>query len=47
MFLTAARALIAAALGALLLALRQKRPARGDLPALAIVAGGAVIGFPC
>jgi drug/metabolite transporter (DMT)-like permease len=30
----------------LLLALRQKRPARGDLPALAIVAGGAVIGFP-
>ncbi|WP_206242473.1 DMT family transporter [Novosphingobium terrae] len=47
LFLTAARALIAAALGGLLLlALRQKRPARTDLPSLAIVAGGAVIGFP-
>jgi drug/metabolite transporter (DMT)-like permease len=47
LFLTSARALIAAALGAaLLLALRQARPARGDLAALAVVALGVVVGFP-
>lgn len=47
LFLTSARAVIAALLGAaLLLALRQKRPARGDIGALAIVAFGVVIGFP-
>jgi drug/metabolite transporter (DMT)-like permease len=47
LFLTGARALIAAALGAMLLAaLRERRPGRGDLLPLAIVAGGAVIGFP-
>lgn len=47
MFLTSARAAIAALLGALfLLALRQPRPARGDMPSLAIVAFGVVIGFP-
>ena len=47
LFLTGARALIAAALGGLLLlAMRQSRPARADLIPLAIVAGGAIIGFP-
>jgi drug/metabolite transporter (DMT)-like permease len=47
LFLTGARALIAAALGGMmLLVLRQKPPARADLIPLAIVAGGAVIGFP-
>jgi drug/metabolite transporter (DMT)-like permease len=47
LFLTAARAGIAALLGgALLLLLRQARPARGDLGRLAIVALGVVIGFP-
>ncbi|MDF2231751.1 DMT family transporter [Albimonas sp. CAU 1670] len=47
LFLTSARAVIAAALGALLLAaLRQARPARADLGPLAIVAGGVVVGFP-
>ncbi|MFC3073235.1 DMT family transporter [Shinella pollutisoli] len=47
LFLTSARAVVAALLGAaLLLALRQARPARGDLPSLAIVAGGCVVGFP-
>jgi drug/metabolite transporter (DMT)-like permease len=46
-FLTAARAAIAGILGlVLLVALRQKRPARADLTALAIVAFGVVIGFP-
>jgi len=50
-FLTSARAVIAALLGAaLLLALRQTgtraRPARGDLASLAMVALGVVIGFP-
>lgn len=46
-FLTVARAVIAALLGlALLWLLRAQRPARSDLPALAIVAGGVVIGFP-
>ncbi|MCM8737306.1 DMT family transporter [Azospirillum sp. A1-3] len=47
LFLTAARAVIAAALAAALLALlRQARPARRDLPSLAIVALGVVAGFP-
>jgi drug/metabolite transporter (DMT)-like permease len=47
LFLTSARAVIAALLGAaLLVALRQARPARGDLLALAIVAAGVVVGFP-
>ena len=47
MFLTCARASIAALLsGAFLLALRQTRPARGDILPLAIVALGVVIGFP-
>ncbi|WP_431858272.1 DMT family transporter [Azospirillum sp.] len=47
LFLTAARAVIAAALAAALLAaLRQARPARGDLGSLAIVALGVVAGFP-
>lgn len=46
-FLTAARAVIAALLGAvLLLALRQKRPARADLRSLGVVALGVVVGFP-
>lgn len=46
-FLTAARAAIAGLLGlALLLALRQRRPSRSDLPSLAIVALGVVVGFP-
>ena len=47
LFLTSARAVIAAILGAaLLLFLHQKRPARGDLVSLAIVALGVVLGFP-
>jgi drug/metabolite transporter (DMT)-like permease len=47
LFLTAARAGIAALLGALfLLLLRQERPARTDLGSLVIVAFGVVIGFP-
>ena len=47
LFLTSARAVIAALLGAtLLLAFRQKRPAAGDLVPLAIVAAGVVVGFP-
>jgi drug/metabolite transporter (DMT)-like permease len=47
LFLTSARAVIAALLGAALLwALRQKRPASTDLGPLAIVAVGVVIGFP-
>jgi len=47
LFLTSARAVIAAALGAILLvALRQARPARGDLVPLAVVALGVVVGFP-
>ncbi|WP_346950117.1 DMT family transporter [Dyella sp.] len=46
-FLTSARAIIAAALGLLLLgALREKRPSRGDLVSLSIVAIGVVLGFP-
>lgn len=47
LFLTSARAVIAAMLGAaLLLALKQKRPAVGDLGPLAAVALGVVVGFP-
>lgn len=46
-FLTAARAVIAALLAAaLLLALRQPRPARADAGPLVIVAVGVVAGFP-
>jgi drug/metabolite transporter (DMT)-like permease len=46
-FLTSARAVIAAFLGALLLwALRQRRPASSDVCSLAIVAVGVVVGFP-
>jgi drug/metabolite transporter (DMT)-like permease len=46
-FLTLARASIAGLLAALiLLALRQRRPQRRDLPALLVVALGVVIGFP-
>lgn len=46
-FLTCARAVIAALLGAaLLLALKQKRPARADLKPLLVVALGVVVGFP-
>jgi len=47
LFLTSARAVIAALLGAALLwGLRQTRPARSDLASLAIVALGVVVGFP-
>lgn len=47
MFLTSARAVIAALLGAALLGLlRQARPARTDLASLTIVAIGVVVGFP-
>ncbi|MDF1483380.1 DMT family transporter [Extensimonas sp. H3M7-6] len=47
LFLTATRASLAALLGALLLAgLRARRPDRADLPALALVAFGVVLGFP-
>ncbi len=46
LFLTSARAVIAAGLGLAFLALlKQKRPARGDLVPLAIVALGVVAGF--
>ncbi|MCP4561133.1 MAG: DMT family transporter [Bosea sp.] len=46
-FLTVARAAIAGLLGlALLLALREKRPARADLLPLAVVALCVVVGFP-
>lgn len=46
-FLTTARAVIAALLGiGVLAALRQPRPQRGDLGSLAIVALGVVVGFP-
>jgi drug/metabolite transporter (DMT)-like permease len=47
LFLTGARATIAGILGlALLLAFRERRPARQDLVPLAIVALGVVVGFP-
>lgn len=46
-FLTSARAVIAALLGAcFLLLLRQPKPARGDVVPLVIVAVGVVVGFP-
>ena len=46
-FLTSARAVIAACLGAILLVLlRQGRPSRTDLVSLAFVALGVVLGFP-
>ena len=47
MFLTSARAVIAALLGAVFLfALRQARPERRDILSLALVAFGVVLGFP-
>lgn len=47
LFLTSARAVIAALLGAAFLAvLRQVRPGRSDLGSLAVVALGVVVGFP-
>ena len=47
LFLTSARAVIAAGLGAvLLITLKEKRPLRGDLLPLAIVSFGVVVGFP-
>lgn len=47
MFLTSARAAIAAVLGAaFLFALRQARPTRADMVPLTIVAVGVVVGFP-
>lgn len=47
LFLTSARAVIAAMLGMVLLwALRQRRPAKDDITSLAIVALGVVVGFP-
>ncbi|MDQ2652206.1 MAG: EamA family transporter, partial [Chloroflexota bacterium] len=47
LFLTSARALIAALLGTLcLLALRQTHPAGRDVASLAVVALGVVVGFP-
>jgi drug/metabolite transporter (DMT)-like permease len=47
LFLTSARAVIAAALGAaLLIVLRQPGPDRGDFGRLAVVALGVVLGFP-
>lgn len=46
-FLTCARAVIAALLGvALLLVFRQKRPAESDVRPLLVVALGVVVGFP-
>jgi len=47
LFLTAARAVIAGALAAaLLVILREPRPARRDLASLAVTALGVVVGFP-
>jgi drug/metabolite transporter (DMT)-like permease len=47
LFLTSARAAIAALLAsALLIMFRQVRPARGDLGSLTVVALGVVVGFP-
>lgn len=47
MFLTSARAAIAAVLGAaFLFVLRQTRPSRADMVPLTIVALGVVVGFP-
>ncbi|KQT66229.1 MULTISPECIES: DMT family transporter [unclassified Aureimonas] len=47
LFLTSARAVVAALIGAALLGLlRQARPKRSDLTSLLIVALGVVVGFP-
>jgi len=47
LFLTSARAVIAAALGIMLLVvLKQSRPSRSDFVSLVIVAIGVVVGFP-
>lgn len=47
LFLTSARAVIAAGLAAILLfCLGQKRPVRADLASLVVIAGGVVVGFP-
>jgi len=47
LFLTSGRAVIAAALGGLmLLVLRQRRPERADLMSLSITSFGVVLGFP-
>ena len=47
LFLTSARAVIAALLGAaLLVAMRQSKPSRDTLFSLGIVALGVVVGFP-
>ncbi len=47
LFLTSARAVIAALLGAgLLVLLKQRSPARSDMASLGIVALGVVVGFP-
>jgi len=46
-FLTCARAAIAALVGlALLLALKQRRPTRAEVPSLAVVVLGVVVGYP-
>lgn len=46
-FLTAARASIAALIGlAILLALRQRKPGVAEMPALMVTALGVVVGFP-
>lgn len=47
LFVTSARAVVAALIGAaFLMALRQAKPSRDDLLPLAIVAVGVVVGFP-
>jgi drug/metabolite transporter (DMT)-like permease len=47
LFLTAARGAIAGLLALCLLGIfRERRPLRGDLVSLALIAGGVVIGFP-
>lgn len=47
LFLTVARAAIAGALAScLLIAFRERRPERGDLSSLCLVALGVVVGFP-
>lgn len=48
LFLTSARAIIAALIGAAVLGLlRQTWPERRDLASLVIVSIGVVVGFPC
>ncbi len=48
LFLTSARAVIAALIGVAVLGLlRQARPQRKDLVSLTIVSIGVVVGFPC